>query len=281
MTTCPKCKRPQVEGCDGKGNIVIDEYSIRPCVNMRQELIKQILLPVGLWSSIKAVPTSPLFQMTRGQKPTVDRTNENLLIKCSWKRTLRSHLKWTLGCKVLMPFTFLITDDVLAKEVYLGQYIAKGRRENDTRPIYNSLTDLMSEPDLVIFRLGLLGYSNKAAAGILKEALMVRVGKGKPTWVVEDPDYPWSHSRSADVEDFIDRTFEELVIPELDGEVEPDIETNIEVSEVPRRPKPKVVAVKASRPRPPPVEESVEEDETPDLDIKLPSGGKKKTWSPR
>jgi hypothetical protein len=167
-------------------------------------------------SSSTHVSKSPLFQMQKGCPPTVDLTNKDVFIDCPWPNLL-PHLKWVLGCKGL-NFSFRIVTDQQIKNVYVGneQYKNKPKGSRDSEEVFNSLTDLMEGHDLVILRLGFIGYPNKAAAGALLEALMISEAAGSTVWVVHDENRPWFHSRDAEVEEYIRARFEEVEVEPID-----------------------------------------------------------------
>jgi hypothetical protein len=155
-----------------------------------------------------------------GEPPKKDRTGENLFIKGYWKDLL-PHLKWSLGCKG-PDFRFRLLTDEKLKIIYLGaeSYATKAKSRRDEVVTYNSLNDLVGpDIDLVIIRLGFLGYKNIAMPGILKEALMIREFACKPTWIIEVPTsiFGFGHfSYSEDVWDYISANYTtvDLVRPE-------------------------------------------------------------------
>jgi len=149
-----------------------------------------------------------------------DLTEECLFVKGYW-RHIAAHLKWMLFHKGLRFRYRLVTDEKL-KNVYLGKeaYAAKAKDLRDADENYNSLTDLIGEDfSLVIICLGYLGYKNVAAAGILKEALMLRETMGKPTWLIEDSDSIWTEghrSYSWEVGQYVAERFRTVVITGAD-----------------------------------------------------------------
>ncbi len=120
-----------------------------------------------------------------------------------------------------MAFQFRIITDARVKDIYVGDesYSKKAKKKRDDEDSFNSLRDLLEDPDLVIIRLGFLGYSNKAMPGALKEACLTREALKKATWLVEDPEIaPFSqghHAWSPEVEVYVHRTFAEI---DLEGE---------------------------------------------------------------
>jgi hypothetical protein len=113
-----------------------------------------------------------------------------------------------------------LTDERI-KNVFVGNesYKARSKSRRDEMTTFNSLSDLVgADYDFVIIQLGHLGYKNIAAAGALKEALMIRRTSQKPTWLIEEPDRPFSyecHSWSEDLQAYVDQHFE---VVDLDRE---------------------------------------------------------------
>jgi hypothetical protein len=210
---CPKCGLVPLPGCNGLGHISIDgdDLTMRMCHNlfvqsMRKHLGKQI-------SGARHVGSTPLISRTGG----VDRTGDNLHITgCTWAAFL-SHLKLVLYLKGL-NFKYCIITDQHIKNVYVGNEHRKVRDADQVS--FNSLGDLVGGFNLVIVKLGYIGYKNIAAAGALKEALLIREALALPTWVIEDPNHAWTHSCDADVERYIEDEYDRLTIE--GGEIEPE-----------------------------------------------------------
>ena len=204
-TGCAKCNYTGFLHVNG------DDARVQQCICSYAKTLKAHLGP-----EISAAPTisaSPFYALgEKGQPPKVDRTKENLFVKSYWSDLL-PHLKWVLGCKGPM-FRFRIVTDEKLKTVYLGgeSYGQRSREVRNDITTYNSIGDLVgADLDLVIVRLGFLGYKNVAMPGILKEALMLRESALKPTWVVEVPSSifgPGHFSYNEDVANYIDRLFD-------------------------------------------------------------------------
>jgi hypothetical protein len=254
----------------------VDEYTKGFCKNFRAILIQKHLGPE--LASVDAIASSPLFQVERGKVATVDLTNKNLFLRCPWPNLL-PHLKLVLGCKWSCLRYVIITDQQI-KNVYVGneQYKNRAFAERDSRPILNSLSDLVADYDLVIIKLGYIGHQNRAAAGALKETLLIRAAQNKPVWLVEDPRHTWLYSHDADVADYIEHRFKVVPIePANPGDGYEDPEENLGMETTDYEPR-------EASPEPEPEEEASqdESDEEPvDDDICLPKGGKKsygKKW---
>lgn len=180
---------------------------------------------------VPAAYPSPLYQT--GQ---CDRTQDNLLFTQSDWKVFLSHFKWVLGCKDSNFFPRIVTDTML-KQVYMGEASLRSRspsqREDGELPIFNSVEDLVALPDLVVVRVGFVVYFNKAMASILLEALLLREGLGKATWLIEPAGQhfvPWfkgEHGVTAgmpccdgDVRNFVDAHYEVIQLGEPPAELE-------------------------------------------------------------
>lgn len=158
---------------------------------------------------VKHVRNSPLFVTSDdGGPPLVDRTKSNLFLKGFYSEILR-HMKWALALKG-PSFHFQIITDERIKNVFVGAeaYRARPKDDRDDGAAYNSLPDLVNSPQLLIIRLGQLGYKNVAAAGALKEALLIRAAGGLPTWLIESEEQAWTFSKDGDVSYYVDNNFE-------------------------------------------------------------------------
>jgi len=154
------------------------------CPNMRIVSLRQRLINIDAqFLQVKHNAQTPLFQAGK-----VDRTQDNLFIRHAHWRTFLAHFKWVVASKPPGFFVRVVTDMTLLN-VFLGNTSVKNRlqsqREEGDLLISNSLEDLLSSPDLAIIRVGHVIHANRAAANILREALNLRLGRGKPTWLVE------------------------------------------------------------------------------------------------
>jgi hypothetical protein len=223
-----------------------DDSRVQQCICSYARALKAHLGP-----EIAAAPIilkSPLYVAGgKGEPAKIDRTQDNLFIKVYWSDLL-PHLKWALTCKGPM-FRYRIVTDERLKTVYLGSedYRARAKSKRDDITTFNSVGDLIGpEYDMVIVRLGFLGYKNVAMPGILKEALMLRESALKPTWLIEEPAsiYGFGHfSYSEDTAAYIDRLFEVINLvdekrtPEAPRGVEPVEDVTMEDDE----PRPQIV----------------------------------------
>lgn len=111
-----------------------------------------------------------------------------------------------------------ITSDREIRDVFVGAKSTTNSITEDSSRVFNTLSDLMEYPNLVIVRLNELLYKNKAAPGALEEALCIRVDRDKPTWVISDLDRPFgttSYAYSDSVWDLITTGIDRIQIPRV------------------------------------------------------------------
>lgn len=193
--------------CGGEGLIQVDDLNTRLCMCAYAKRMAEHLGPEI--SQTLNILSSPLYVRNEEGEPT-DLTKQNVFIRGPWPELL-PHFKFVLGLKGLQ-FRVLITTDEKLKTIWLGyeSYKAKSRDERDQGDVINSLSDHITSANLVIIRLGHLGYKNIAMAGILKEALMHGQVARLPIWLVDEPDNPFQEghlSHSWEVENYITTHF--------------------------------------------------------------------------
>lgn len=209
---CQLCGRQPVADCLG-GSVRVDEVSARECPNLkvlRVDKLLQARLTPQLYEAPK-ITESPLYTpgLIRGEPARINRTKQNLFIRGVTFGGLLPHLRLVFAC---LPVKYKIVDDSRIRDVFVGgeSYTSKAKSMRDQKESHNVIADLVGkEYDLVVICLGKLGYKNVAAAGVLREALMVRESLSKPTWLFEDsdPTVRWEHSRDMDVEQYIEKRF--------------------------------------------------------------------------
>lgn len=217
QTLCPTCGRVPIEGCDLQGHIPVGEEdgTNRPCPNILLKRIAKRIDPE--FGHVTGTRTPLLLLNPQGGEPVADYTCQNIVITCPW-RGLLPHLKYVLSSKLAttnLNFRWLITTDERIRSVFVGSESYKARKHlegEDSGNTVENVSDLVGSYDLVIIRLGYLGYRNQAAAGALKEALLHRDSIHRFTWIVEDPDRPWKHSRGPVVEQYIKDNFGQLAV---------------------------------------------------------------------
>jgi len=226
--------KPICGRCKGTGTLPTgDDMTVQQCICAYSRALK-----AHLGAEIATAPVitqSPLFVAgPSGDAPKVDRTDENLFIEGYW-RDILTHMKWALGCKGPF-FRFRMVTDEKLKVVYLGaeSYGSRAKGKRDEVTTFNSLADLVgADLDLLIIRLGFLGYKNQAMAGILKEALMIREFACKPTWIVEVPTSifgPGHFSFSEEVGDYIAENYEIVNLTKHESARKDDLPHGVEIS---------------------------------------------------
>ncbi len=118
----------------------------------------------------------------------IDKFSKSCLLVSSWQDA-KAIIK-ALYIKYSSKF-IKITSDREIRDVFVG-YTSKSSHIEGNSPIYNSLADLVDAPDLIIIRLNELGYKNKAAPGVLEEAMRYRLDRDKPIWAISDIDKPFT-----------------------------------------------------------------------------------------
>jgi hypothetical protein len=192
-------------------------------------------------ASARPIESSPLLTLgSVGGEVALDRTMDNLFIK-GWWSDITSHLFIVLSCKMMndnLLYPFKIVTDSQIFDVRIGNqsYKAKSKTKRDEVTTYNGLDDYIGrDVELVIIRLGFLGYKNQSMPGYLKEALTTRAAYSKSTWIIEEPDSlfgPGHFSYNEDVGDYIANRFDPVDLTKTrEG---PIIPRGVEGSEVVR-----------------------------------------------
>jgi hypothetical protein len=145
----------------------------------------------------------------------VDATNKSFLVLAAWA-DMKAIIK-----AIMIKYNkkhVRITSDREIRDVFVGAKSSTNSITEDSDRVFNTLSDLMEFPNLVIVRLNELLYKNKAAPGALEEALCIRVDRDKPTWVVSDLDRPFgttSYAYSDSVWDLITTGIDKIQIPRV------------------------------------------------------------------
>lgn len=220
-------KEKVCERCGGVGQYQIGADRMKRCMcSFTRGFVDRVGLDIA---HAKRINSSPLYLPGAPGKPLEDNTKENLFIS-SWWEALLPHLRyallWKLG-EFDLHYYFHITDDERLKSVYLGNeaYKSRPRAVRDTQEAMNGLRDLIGPMyQLVIIRIGHLGYANRAMPGILKEACMIRKALNLPTWIVEEPNYlfePGHRSHSYELEEYFNRYYRKITIESENGKAPP------------------------------------------------------------
>lgn len=287
MAKCDLC------GDTGKIQNPKDDLRVEQCVcayikALRAHLSNPVMaLDVGL-----DLVSTPSIRKSSLLTNSVDRTNDNLLLQGPWSHVL-PHLKFVLGYKGL-AYRFRFVSDERLLNVWLGKssYGAKSRQLREEEVYFNSVSDLVNPDfDLVIIRLGVLGYKNKALPGILLEALQVRAIKEKATWVVEQGSYSCTKKFERSMA-YSEEALNLLDPVDLTNPNQVENVFHVDPEEVPEVDSDGVVSMGAPVARPPrgvvskpveePLEVSSEEDTDSSEDFELPGalGGGPKKFKP-
>lgn len=292
---CKQCGKPAAEiptECGGRGGWPFHLEDGREfwhhCPFMRSRILRARLSnaqgDIG-----REVATSSYLQSSPLVDGGEDLTEVNVYIQRTYWETVKRHLKRALLRRVLRApnFTFRFTTDEEIKRVFVGNehYVQRPKAVRENIETYNSLKDLMGSHELVICRLGRLGYKNIAGGGSLKEALMIRETKRLPTWLVdsEPGETAWMQSATwnPDVATYVATKFREVCLGDP-GE-------NVPVTETSKYESTGLVAEEESPNEPdyyaPSEQDRMNEEDRMNVSIELPSGGetkyKKKDWRKR
>lgn len=185
----------------------------KPCICLDRKLVREYLGndDIFLAKHVKSTLYQPHTDAD-GQEAG-DRTVDDLFLKGRWDLACR-HLRWVLVLKHRFhpDFKYKLIDDRRLVDVYVGgeAYKSKTVGSRDDHEINNNLSDLVSAPDLLLIRLGMLTTNNKAAAGTVLQALTIRSAIGKPVWLLEaDRAFGNGHrSYSYELGDYIEDHFD-------------------------------------------------------------------------
>jgi hypothetical protein len=220
--------------CGGSG--IVEKQDDRPRKDFEpgEVLARKIVeCECAFWdrvaSTMPAYILSAHFSARHLESPLMGAVRKSCFIQGAWV-DVRAIIK-----AVMMKHydkLFRVTSDRELKDVWIGSK-SRSNAEDDAKVVYNSVEDLMgggdqksrplASPDLVIVRLNELGYKNKAAPGVLEEALCCRIDYGRPTWVLSDLDKPFgtgSYSYSESVWDILTTRLSLVRVPRITPRVE-------------------------------------------------------------
>jgi hypothetical protein len=147
--------------------------------------------------------------------PIVRRSRDNLFIEGHWNDMCAI-------VKILMMTGtnghVKIADENELRDVYVGSFSKASKSSDFTGVVYNSISDFVGPPDLLIIRLNTLTNKNKAVPGVLLESVKTRYDYGKSTWLLSDverPFNPHSLSYSDEAGVLIASAFEKVVLPKI------------------------------------------------------------------
>jgi hypothetical protein len=115
-----------------------------------------------------------------------DQTCKSLFILAMW-----ADMKAIVKAVMLRHVNLFVrvTSDNEILHAYVGNMSKKSRSENEVS--FENVGDFIGPPGLAVIRLNAITRPNKAAAGALEEALVIRSDQDKPTWLVSDMDRPF------------------------------------------------------------------------------------------
>jgi hypothetical protein len=198
----------------------------------------------------------------------IDATGRSLYVISYWN-DMRAFIKLVM-LKHRNKHLRIISDREL-RDVYVGSTSRSARGEDSKEPIYNSVEDLVRGPHLIIIRLNELAYKNKAAAGILEEAMSYRLDRNEPIWLLSNatkPFGPGSFAYSDNVWALI-KSMPNIRVPQI-SEIDGPTDLGTPVQSVANSPlQPELVESSAPRTKPRKIRSARDEDE----DTDRPTGG--------
>ncbi len=152
--------------------------------------------------------------------PMVRQSRSNLFITASWS-DMQAVIKIMMMTGTNGHIKIVDEQELIA--AYVGSMGKSAKSADYVGVIYNNISDLVSPPDLTIIRLGTLSNKNKAAAGVLLDAVKTRIDYGKPTWLLCDiddqSDQPtfnqYSMSYSDDLIKIVASNFKQVFVPRI------------------------------------------------------------------
>lgn len=184
-------EEPPTEGvcqrCGGQGFIWQDSFNMEKCICSLEASLEQ-----KLHDSIRGITTHISADKLAKSGVSLD---ADLYLKVPWHKAR----VWLASAIRERHRSRSFVHNVVSDSEILSAWLSPARRETfegDERDgLFTqrvaTLEDLIRPPELLVIRLGILGYKNQAMSGILLESLMLRKEiERKPTWVVVDPDEP-------------------------------------------------------------------------------------------
>jgi hypothetical protein len=162
--------------------------------------------------------------------PMVKSPRANLFVEASWS-DMRAVVQVLMLTGTNGHISIMDEQELLA--AYVGSMAKASKSSDYTGLIYNNISELVSPPSLAIVRLNTLSNRNKAAPGVLIEAVKTRVDYGKPTWLLCDIDRPFNHasfSYSDELIEIVAANFRKVTVPRINrrgGEVVQDFMSNL------------------------------------------------------
>lgn len=219
---CDRCGLEKAEACLN-GNIPNEDRSqARMCPNLslslRYEDALKRIHPMA--KDARAIKSSPLFtpKANAHSESGIDLTRKNVYIQgITWGQFM-PHLKLIQLCKNIK--IRVVTDGDL-RDIFVGDksYKAKPVARRDKEEAINGLGGLLElNDDLLIVRVGFLGHTNKAGAGLLHETLLYRAAASKPCWIFESShiSVTWTFSKGSEVTNMLAKSYQEVCLSSSD-----------------------------------------------------------------
>ena len=189
--------------CGGTGFTVVEDGTLGPpttqvclCV-LRRQLVANIERGMrGLSAADRLEPgtTSPLLRYVK----------KDLRVTASppW---FASHLRHT-AARQRPDWGFRVVTDAdlmvawLATAALQGTEILDADARGEAAPVSLTkltLVDISEPPEVLVIRLGVKAARNSAMPEVLYEALTIRAHAGKPTWLWDQPDFPFDQAHLA------------------------------------------------------------------------------------
>lgn len=164
------------------------------------------------------VPLMPLLNADEGDDG--ERLIANLFITASWV-DMQAVIKIMMMTGTNGHIKVIDEQELIA--AYVGSMGKAAKSADYVGVIYNNISDLVSPPDLAVIRLGTLSNKNKAAPGVLIDAVNTRIDYGKPTWLLcnisDENDMPTFHQHSMSYSDdlikIVASNFKSVSIPRI------------------------------------------------------------------
>lgn len=189
--------------CGGTGFTVVEDGTLGPpttqvciCVLRRQLLanIERGMRGLSAADPIEPGTTSPLIRYVK----------KDLRVTASppW---FASHLRHT-AARQRPDWGFRVVTDAdlmvawLATAALQGTEILDADARGEAAPVSLTkltLVDISEPPELLVIRLGVKAARNSAMPEVLYEALTIRAHAGKPTWLWDQPDFPFDQAHLA------------------------------------------------------------------------------------
>lgn len=185
--------RDDCDVCDGKGHIPVESdkaYNPFPrykrCVCLIQDKFRS---HVG----------EDIFEAEElDESPFLELSFEDVFIRGSRKKLL-PHLRYTLFERGFNFFYREVNDQILT-DAWLGKSERTEVPDRDIDKGFKNLPDAVHPPDLLLIRFGVKKTPNKELPNVIFEAVKTRRDAGKPTWILNPPDYPFAPGDPADPE---------------------------------------------------------------------------------